>query len=72
MAEVELANGKSVREICKGLEISEHTYYRWRREYGGMNTTRAKKLKELWRKLIAEALSIDREPERGFFPPQVS
>ena len=46
-AEVELANGKSVREICKGLGISEHTYYRWRREYGGMNTTQAKKLKEL-------------------------
>jgi len=46
-AEVELANGKSVREICKCLEISEHTYYRWRREYGGMNTTQAKKLKEL-------------------------
>ncbi len=46
-AEVELANGKSVREICKGLEISEHTYYRWRREYGGMKATQAKKLKEL-------------------------
>ncbi len=30
-AEVELANGKTVREVCKGLEISEHTYYRWRR-----------------------------------------
>jgi transposase-like protein len=35
-AEVELANGRSVREICKELGISEHTYYRWRREYGGM------------------------------------
>ena len=46
-AEVELANGKTVREVCKGLEISEHTYYRWRREYGGMNTSQAKKLKEL-------------------------
>ena len=37
-AEVELANGKSVREVCKTLAVSEHTYYRWRREYGGMNT----------------------------------
>ncbi|MBT8397147.1 MAG: transposase [Gemmatimonadetes bacterium] len=36
-----------VREVSKGLGISEHTYYRWRREYGGMNTTQAKKLKEL-------------------------
>jgi transposase-like protein len=46
-AEVELANGKSVREVCKGLGISEQTYYRWRREYGGMTTAQAKKLKEL-------------------------
>jgi len=46
-AEVELANGKSVREVCKTLAVSEHTYYRWRREYGGMNTAQAKKLKEL-------------------------
>jgi len=46
-AEVELANGKTVREVCKGLEISEHTFYRWRREYGGMNTAQARKLKEL-------------------------
>ena len=46
-AEVELATGKSVREVCKGLGISEHTFYRWRREYGGMNTAQAKKLKEL-------------------------
>ena len=46
-AEVELANGKTIKEVCKGLGISEHTYYRWRREYGGMNTSQAKKLKEL-------------------------
>jgi putative transposase len=46
-AEVQLANGKSVKEVCKGLGISEQTYYRWRREYGGMTTAQAKKLKEL-------------------------
>ena len=46
-AEVQLANGKSVKDVCKGLGISEQTYYRWRREYGGMTTTQAKKLKEL-------------------------
>jgi transposase-like protein len=46
-AEVQLASGKSVKEVCKGLGISEQTYYRWRREYGGMNTAQAKKLKEL-------------------------
>ena len=46
-AEVELANGKSVQEVCKTLNVSEHTYYRWRREYGGMNTAQAKKHKDL-------------------------
>ena len=46
-AEVELANGKTVREVCKGLGVSEHTHSRWRREYGGMNTAQAKRLKEL-------------------------
>jgi transposase-like protein len=46
-AEVELANGKSIKEICKGLGISEQTYYRWRREYGGMKASQAKRLKAL-------------------------
>ena len=45
--EVLLSQGKTVREMCRTLEISEQTYYRWRREYGGLNTTQAKKLKEL-------------------------
>jgi len=39
--------GKNVKEACRVLEISEQTYYRWRKEYGGLNTTQAKKLKEL-------------------------
>jgi transposase-like protein len=46
-AEVELAGGRTVREVCKELGVSEHTYYRWRREYGGMTTDQAKRLKEL-------------------------
>jgi len=46
-AEVLLGQGKSVKEVCRALEISEQTYYRWRKEYGGLNTTQAKKLKEL-------------------------
>jgi transposase-like protein len=46
-AEVLLSRGKSVKEACRVLEISEQTYYRWRKEYGGLNTTQAKKLKEL-------------------------
>jgi putative transposase len=46
-AEVLLGQGKAVKEACRVLEISEQTYYRWRKEYGGLNTTQAKKLKEL-------------------------
>ena len=44
-AEVYLSQGKTVGQACKTLEISEQTYYRWRREYGGMDVTQARKLK---------------------------
>ena len=46
-AEVLLAQKKTVAENCRVLEISEQTYYRWRKEYGGLDTTQARKLKEL-------------------------
>ena len=46
-AEVMLSQGKSTKEGCRVLEISEQTYYRWRKEYGGLDTTQARKLKEL-------------------------
>ena len=46
-AEVGIANGKKVKEICRELGVSEQTYYRWRREYGGMKTSQAKRLKDL-------------------------
>ena len=46
-AEVALANGKPTKEVCRELGVSEQTYYRWRREYGGMKLSQAKRLKEL-------------------------
>ena len=46
-AEVELAQGKTTGEVCKRLGITEQTYYRWRKEYGGLRVDRAKRLKEL-------------------------
>jgi transposase-like protein len=46
-ADVLLSQGKSAEEIARVLEISKQTYYRWRKEYGGLNMTQAKKLKEL-------------------------
>jgi transposase-like protein len=48
-AEVLLGRGKKVSEVIKALGISEVTYYRWRKEYGGMNVSQAKRLKELER-----------------------
>ena len=46
-AEVALANGKTVREVIRELGISEQTYYRWRKEFGGMGLDQARQLKEL-------------------------
>jgi len=63
-AEVLLSQGRTVKEVCRMMEIHEQTYYRWRKEFGGMNTTQAKKLKELetenvrLKKLVAD-LSLD-------------
>jgi transposase-like protein len=48
-AEVELAQGRSVGEICRGLGVSEASYYRWRSEYGGLKVDQARRLKELER-----------------------
>ena len=46
-AERLLGEGASVAQICKQLGVSEHTYYRWRQQYGGMAVSEAKWLKEL-------------------------
>ena len=48
-AEVGLARGKSVKLISRELGITEQTYYWWRREYGGMKVSQARRLKELER-----------------------
>jgi putative transposase len=46
-AEVALAQGETVGQVCRRLGISEQSYYRWRREYGGLKMDQAKRLKEL-------------------------
>jgi transposase-like protein len=48
-AEVLLGQGKKVPEVVKAIGISEVSYYRWRKEYGGMGVSQAKRLKELER-----------------------
>ena len=60
-AEVLLSQGKNVAEACRQIGVTDQTYYRWRKEYGGVRTDQAKRLKELDRenarvkKLLAEA-----------------
>ena len=46
-AEILLGKGSNIAQACKKIGVSEQTYYRWRREYGGMQVEQAKRLKEL-------------------------
>jgi len=73
-AEVELSSGLSVSQVAKKLGITEQTYYRWRKEYGGLRTNQAHRLKELekenarLKKLVAEQaldISIMKEAVSG-------
>ena len=63
-AEVLLNQGASVGEACRKIGITEQTYYRWRKEYGGMRIEQAKRLKDLekenarLKKLVAD-ISLD-------------
>ena len=64
-AEVRLSQGEKVKVICRSLGITEQTYYRWRKDYGGMKVSQARRLKELERengrlkKAVAE-LTLDK------------
>jgi len=73
-AEVLLGQGQTVRDICRSFNISEQTYYRWRKEYGGIWTDQMRRFKELEKensrlKKLVEDLSLDnsilREKVRG-------
>ena len=64
--EVGIANGKTTPQSCKEAEITMQTFYRWRKEYGGLKMDQAKRLKELekengkLKRLVAE-LSLDKQ-----------
>ncbi len=51
-AEVGLANGQTVLEVCRTLGITEQTYYRWRKEYGGLKVEQARRFKVLERENV--------------------
>jgi transposase-like protein len=75
-AEVLLSKGERVEQVIRKLGVSDVTYYRWRKEYGGMKVEQAKRLKALesenarLKKLVAE-LSLDnailKEVSKGNF-----
>jgi transposase-like protein len=46
-ADVELGKGSTVASVCKLLGVTEPTYFRWRKEYGGLKVDQAKRFKEL-------------------------
>jgi putative transposase len=46
-AEVLISQGKTVGQACRVIAVTEQTYYRWRKEYGGLRLDQAKRLKEL-------------------------
>jgi putative transposase len=64
--EVEMANGKTTPQACKEAEITVQSYYRWRKEYGGLKLEQARRLKELekensrLKRLVAE-LSLEKQ-----------
>ena len=75
-AEVLLAQGQTIAEVCKKIGITDQTYYRWRKEYGGIRTDQAKRLKDLekenarLKRLLADAeldKAILREAASGNF-----
>jgi transposase-like protein len=63
--DVKVSQGRIVEQICREIGITEQTYYRWRKEYGGMKTVQVKRLKELekenthLKKAVAE-LTLDK------------
>jgi len=46
-ADVLLAQGRTVGEVCRRIDVSEQSYYRWRKEYGGLKLGQARRLKDL-------------------------
>ena len=79
-AEVLLAQGQTVKDICRQWSITDPTYFRWRQEYGGLKLEQAKRLKDLERenarlKRAVAALALDKlivkEAAEGHFsaPP---
>ena len=75
-AEIEMGRGVKVPEVCRSLGISEQTFYRWRKRYGGLDRSEIRRLKALeqenarLKKLLAESMidnAILKEAASGNF-----
>ena len=75
-AEIRISEGKTVLEAVRDLGVSEQTYYRWRKEYGGMEVDQVRRLKDLeiengrLKRLVADQAldnAILKEVSRGNF-----
>ncbi len=75
-AELELAKGQSLAAVCKKLGVTDQTYYRWRKEYGGLRVDQVRRLKELekengrLKRIVADKeldIAILREAAEGNF-----
>ncbi len=75
-AEVALAQGETVAQACRGIGVSDHTFYRWRQQYRGLRIDQARRLREMeaengrLRRAVAD-LTLDnqilKEAARGNF-----
>jgi len=74
-ADVLIGKGNTVPEVCREIEVSQQTYYRWRQKYGGMSPEMVKELKELQKensrlkKIVADQavdISILKEVAKNF------
>lgn len=75
-ADVLIGQGKTVPEVCKEIEVSEQTYYRWRQKYGGMSPDMIRQLRDLQkenarlRRVVADQavdIAILKEASQGNF-----
>ena len=70
LVEIEVGKGKTIGHACKQQGFTEQSYYRWRKEYGGLQISQAKRLKELekensrLKKMVAD-LSLDKDILNG-------
>ena len=66
-AEVRLCHGESLPDVCRALAVSEQTFYRWRKEFGGLKLSQAQRLRRLERenellaRLVADLALVNQQ-----------